>query len=69
MILKLQRPHLLVLDEPTNHLDIMGIEQLEHSLIESASTVIFVSHDRRFVERVALQVFELSSRGTCKDYR
>jgi ATPase subunit of ABC transporter with duplicated ATPase domains len=69
MILKLQRPHLLVLDEPTNHLDIMGIEQLEHSLIESGSTVIFVSHDRRFVERVASQVFELSSRGTCKDYR
>jgi ATPase subunit of ABC transporter with duplicated ATPase domains len=69
MILKLQRPHLLVLDEPTNHLDIMGIEQLEHSLIESGSTVIFVSHDRRFVERVASLVFELSSRGTCKDYR
>jgi ATP-binding cassette subfamily F protein 3 len=63
MILKLQRPHLLVLDEPTNHLDISGIEQLEQSLIEGGSTVIFVSHDRRFVERVASRVFELSSEG------
>jgi ATP-binding cassette subfamily F protein 3 len=60
MILKLQRPHLLMLDEPTNHLDISGIEQLEQSLIEGGSTVIFVSHDRRFVEQVATRVFELS---------
>lgn len=63
MILKLSRPHLLVLDEPTNHLDISGIEQLEQSLIEGGSTVIFVSHDRRFVERVASRVFELSREG------
>jgi ATP-binding cassette subfamily F protein 3 len=63
MILKLQRPHLLVLDEPTNHLDISGIEQLEQSLMEGGSTVIFVSHDRRFVERVATRVFELSREG------
>ena len=59
LILKLMRPHLLILDEPTNHLDIEGIEQLEESLIAGGSTVIVVSHDRLFLERVATRRVEL----------
>jgi ATPase subunit of ABC transporter with duplicated ATPase domains len=49
----------LILDEPTNHLDVEGIERLEETLIESDSTVLLVSHDRRFVERVATRVVEM----------
>lgn len=59
LILKLLQPHLLILDEPTNHLDVQGIEQLEEALVAGGSTVIFVSHDRRFLERVATRVVEL----------
>ena len=59
LILKLRQPHLLVLDEPTNHLDVDGIEQLEDALISGTSTVLLVSHDRRFLERVATRVVEL----------
>jgi ATP-binding cassette subfamily F protein 3 len=62
LILRLTLPHLLVLDEPTNHLDFIGIEQLEDSLIGRDSTVIFVSHDRCFIERVATRVVELPTK-------
>lgn len=60
LILKLARPHLLILDEPTNHLDLEGIEQLEESLLSGGSTVVFVSHDRTFLDRVATRVIELA---------
>jgi ATP-binding cassette subfamily F protein 3 len=61
LILKLSHPHLLILDEPTNHLDLEGIEQLEETLMSSGGTVIFVSHDRCFLKRVATRVVELSA--------
>lgn len=54
------QPNLLILDEPTNHLDIIGKETIEKLLSEYKGTVIFISHDRYFVKRLAtkLLVFE-----------
>lgn len=54
------RPNVLVLDEPTNHMDIVGKEMLESMLKDYKGTLIFVSHDRYFVKKVATQllVFE-----------
>lgn len=47
------RPNFLILDEPTNHMDIIGKEALEHMLVNYEGTVLFVSHDRYFIDRVA----------------
>lgn len=54
------RPNLLILDEPTNHLDIIGRETVEQLLLQYKGTVIFISHDRYLVKKVAtnLLVFE-----------
>lgn len=63
-----RRPNVLILDEPTNHMDIVGKETLETMLSEYKGTLIFVSHDRYFVKKVAnrLLVFE---DGTTNQYR
>lgn len=55
-----RRPNVLILDEPTNHMDIVGKETLESMLADYKGTLIFVSHDRYFVKKVAdrLLVFE-----------
>ena len=52
-------PGLLLLDEPTNHLDIAGIEWLEQLLIDFKGSVLFVTHDRRFLDNVTTRVIEL----------
>jgi ABC transport system ATP-binding/permease protein len=52
-------PDLLILDEPTNHLDIAAIEWLEEMLASFPKAVLFVTHDRRFLDRVALRIVEL----------
>ncbi|MBU5675320.1 ABC-F type ribosomal protection protein [Alkaliphilus sp. MSJ-5] len=52
----------LILDEPTNHLDIMGREMLEETLLQFDGTMIFISHDRYFINRLANKVVELSNK-------
>ena len=51
--LQARRVNLLVLDEPTNHLDLEAVEQLESALAGFGGTLVVVSHDRRFLERIA----------------
>ncbi len=53
------RPDLLLLDEPTNHLDIAAIEWLEQFLLEYNGALLFVSHDRRFVDALATRIVDL----------
>ncbi len=60
-------PELLLLDEPTNHLDIAAIEWLEAMLLSFPGSVLFVTHDRRFLDHVALQIIELD-RGRLTAY-
>lgn len=60
-----RNPNFLVLDEPTNHLDILGRETLEDILLGYKGTVIFVSHDRYFVNKLATGIISLSTDG-CK---
>ena len=55
----LQKPDLLLLDEPTNHLDIEAIEWLERSIRRLHAAVLFVTHDRAFLKRVATRVLDL----------
>ena len=52
-------PDLLLLDEPTNHLDIGAIEWLEELLIGSPTSIVFITHDRRFLDRVSTRIVEL----------
>ncbi len=60
--LLLQQPDLLLLDEPTNHLDISALEWLERFLFKYKGSVIIVSHDRFFIERLAEEITELEQR-------
>ena len=60
-------PDLLLLDEPTNHLDISTIEWLEHEVRHFAGTVLFVSHDRGFVDRLATRIVEID-RGQLRSW-
>ncbi len=53
------RPNVLILDEPTNHMDIIGKETLEQMLLDYEGTLIFVSHDRYFVKRIADELLVL----------
>ncbi len=59
--LLLQRANLLVLDEPTNHLDILGKEALEDALADYDGTLIFVSHDRYFIQKMATAVLSIEN--------
>ena len=62
------RPNLLILDEPTNHMDIIGKDALEQMLNEYEGTVLFVSHDRYFISRIATGILEFSGNGV-KQYK
>ncbi|WP_277585079.1 ABC-F family ATP-binding cassette domain-containing protein [Psychrobacillus antarcticus] len=59
--LMLLKANTLVLDEPTNHLDLDSKEVLENALLDFPGTILFVSHDRYFINRIATKVIELAS--------
>jgi len=61
--LMMQKSNLLILDEPTNHLDLNSKEILENALIDYPGTLLFISHDRYFINRVTTTVVELSTEG------
>lgn len=65
--LMLQKANFLILDEPTNHLDLDSKEVLENALIDYPGTILFVSHDRYFINRIATKVLELS-RDKAEEY-
>ena len=54
--------NLLILDEPTNYMDILSKEKIEEVLQDFAGSVIFVSHDRYFIKRIANRIFKLEDR-------
>ena len=60
-------PDLLLLDEPTNHLDIQAIEWLEQFLLKWSGTLVFVTHDREFLKRIASRIIEID-RGKLHDW-
>jgi ATP-binding cassette subfamily F protein 3 len=67
LLLMLDAPNCLVLDEPTNHLDIDSIEVLEDALERFDGTVIAVSHDRYFLDRIADRIVVVAD-GEVRDY-
>jgi len=63
-----KKPTVMVLDEPTNHMDIDSISALSQSLRKYDGTIILVSHDRWFVDKLATRVLEIRADGL-RDYR
>lgn len=61
--LMLKNANLLILDEPTNHLDLASKEVLEGALLQFKGTILFVSHDRYFINKLADEILELKSNG------
>jgi len=59
--LLLQKPDVLLLDEPTNHLDVYMVEFLEELLLKEKFTLVFISHDRYFIDRVATKSIEVEN--------
>src|SRR4051794_6621448 len=62
-----REPDVLLLDEPTNHLDVDAIEWMERFLIDRGTTLLFVTHDRAFLRRLATRIVELD-RGRLEDW-
>jgi len=58
-----QQANILLLDEPTNHLDMVTMEKLTDALVNYAGTIIFVSHDRRFINRIATDILSINQNG------
>jgi ATPase subunit of ABC transporter with duplicated ATPase domains len=66
--LMLTRPNVLLMDEPTNHMDMETIESLQIGLEKYPGTLMFVSHDRQFVDGLATRIIELKPGGTIADF-
>ena len=72
--LLLKEPEVILLDEPTNHLDVYMVKFLEKMLVKSKSTIVFISHDRYFIDTLATRLIEVerggirSFKGGYKDY-
>jgi len=64
----LKKPDILLLDEPTNHLDVYMVEFLESILLKESFTLLFISHDRYFLDNVATNIIEIED-GTLTKYR
>ena len=62
-----RNPDILLLDEPTNHLEIDAISRLENFLLRDARTLLFVTHDRMFLRKLATRIVELD-RGRLRDW-
>lgn len=63
LIIMLEKPNFLILDEPTNHLDLPAKEALDTAICSYEGTVLFVSHDRYFLNKTASAIFELTESG------
>jgi ATPase subunit of ABC transporter with duplicated ATPase domains len=66
--LMLQRPNVILMDEPTNHMDMETIESLQIGLEKYPGTLLFVSHDREFVNGLATRILEIKPDGTVEDF-
>ena len=64
----MQQPNFLILDEPTNDLDIVTLEILEEYLMEYKGSLVIVSHDRHFLDRLADHLFVFCGDGVVKDF-
>ncbi len=64
----LKNPDVLLLDEPTNHLDVYMVEYLENYLLKSKSTILFISHDRYFIDSIATNIYEIDE-GRIQKYK
>ncbi len=64
----LKNPDVLLLDEPTNHLDVYMVEYLENYLSKSKSTILFISHDRYFIDSIATNIYEIDE-GRIQKYK
>ncbi len=66
--LMLQKPNVILMDEPTNHMDMETIESLQIGLEKYPGTLLFVSHDREFVNGLATRILEIKPGGTVEDF-
>lgn len=64
LIIMMEKPNVLILDEPTNHLDLPAKEALDSAIADFEGTVLFVSHDRYFLNKTADIIYELTPTGT-----
>lgn len=65
----LESPNLLILDEPTNHMDLETIEALAQALVQYNGTLVFVSHNRHFVDKIATRILYFDPQMAVRDYK